>query len=382
MQLKTLSYRKTTGWQSEIPASMNSPHTLVLAFGASELAEDPAPFNDLAAAFPDAVLLGCSTSGEIAGTQVHDASISVAVARFKHTALRHAVVEVQGPADSWQAGACLGRQLQGEGLRAVFVLSDGLGVNGTPLLAGLTQNLPAGVAISGGLAGDGSRFMRTWVLQGGKPAQQRICAVGFYGQRLRVGHGYDGGWSDFGPERHITRSEGNVLYELDGKPALDLYKAYLGDRAVGLPGTALLFPLSLRREGGSGEPVVRTILGIDEQRRSMTFAGDMPQGGMARLMRANNDRLIESAGKAVTQATHAFDAEEAPLVISVSCVGRRLVLGERTEEEVETVVDGAPCGAGHVGFYSYGEISPSLAGGVSELHNQTMTVTVYSEAND
>ena len=199
MQLKTLSYHKTTGWQSEIPASMNSPRTLVLAFGASELAEDPAPFNDLAAAFPDAVLLGCSTSGEIAGTQVHDASVSVAVARFEHTALRHAVVEVQGPADSWQAGARLGRQLQGEGLRAVFVLSDGLGVNGTPLVAGLTQNLPAGVAISGGLAGDGSRFVRTWVLDGGKPAQQRICAVGFYGERLRVGHGYDGGWTRFRP---------------------------------------------------------------------------------------------------------------------------------------------------------------------------------------
>ena len=88
---------------------------------------------------------------------------------------------------------------------------------------------------------------------------------------------------------------------------------------------------------------MRTILGIDEQRRSLTFAGDMPQGGIARLMRANNDQLIDSAGKAVAQATHGFDAEEAPLVISVSCVGRRLVLGERTEEEVETVVDGAPC---------------------------------------
>jgi hypothetical protein len=127
---------------------------------------------------------------------------------------------------------------------------------------------------------------------------------------------------------------------------------------------------------------VRTILGIDEQRRSMTFAGDMPQGGMARLMRANNDRFIESAGNAVAQATQGFDAGHASLVISVSCVGRRLVLGERTEEEVETVVDGAPCGAAHVGFYSYGEISPALAGGASELNNQTMTVTVYSEAAD
>jgi hypothetical protein len=326
------------------------------------------------------VLLGCSTSGEIAGRQVHDASISVAVARFEHTALRHAATEVAGPTDSWQAGLRLGGQLQGPDLRAVFVLSDGLEVNGTALVAGLRQSLPEGVTLSGGLAGDGSRFLHTWVLDAGLPARKRICAVGLYGERLMVGHGCDGGWSDFGPERRITRSDGSVLFELDGKPALELYKDYLGERADGLPGTALLFPLSLRREGCAGGPLVRTILGIDEERRSMTFAGDMPQGGVARLMRASNDRLIESAGQAVAQASSGLGDVGASLVISVSCVGRRLVLGERTEEEVETVVDGAPGRAAHVGFYSYGEIAPALPGGGSELHNQTMTVTVLGEA--
>ena len=380
MQLETITYRRQGGWQGALPVHLDGAHTLLLAFGASEFADDPAPFAALAEAFAQSLLVGCSTSGEIAGSEVNDASISVAVVRFEHTTLRHALVEVEGPADSWQAGARLGQQLQGPGLRAVFVLSDGLAVNGTPLLDGLTQNLPEGVAVSGGLAGDGSRFQHTWVLDGARPRQRRICAVGFYGERLRIGHGHDGGWADFGPERRITRSEGNVLYELDGKPALDLYKAYLGERAAGLPGTALLFPLSLRRENGPGEPVVRTILGIDEQRRSMTFAGDMPQGGVARLMRANNDRLIESAGHAVALATQGLGQPTAALVISVSCVGRRLVLGERTEEEVDAVVDGAPCHAAHVGFYSYGEISPALVGGISELHNQTMTVTVYSEA--
>ncbi len=380
VQLDTLSYRHSGGWQRALPVHLDGPQTLLLAFGASDFADDTTPFAALAAAFPEALLLGCSTSGEIAGTEVHDASVSVAVARFEHTRLRRALAEVRGPADSWQAGARLGQQLQGPGLRAVFLLSDGLGVNGTPLLDGLTQHLPAGVAVSGGLAGDGSRFQRTWVLDGAKPVHQHICAVGLYGEQLRVGHGHDGGWADFGPERRITRAEGNVLYELDGRPALDLYKSYLGERAVGLPGTALLFPLSLRRDNGPGEPVVRTILGIDEERRSMTFAGDMPQGGVARLMRASNDRLIESAGHAVALATQGLGSEAPALVVSVSCVGRRLVLGERTEEEVDAVVDGAPDHAAHVGFYSYGEISPALVGGLSELHNQTMTVTVYSEA--
>ena len=380
MQLKTLRYQIPSGWLEPLPLELDGASTLVLAFGASEFADDPAPFADLARAFPQALLLGCSTCGEIAGTQVHDASVSVAVCRFERSTLRHASTEVRDAQDSWQAGARLAAQLQGPGLRAVFVLSDGLHVNGTSLVAGLAQNLPEGVDISGGLAGDGSRFQRTWVLVGAAPRPRHIAAVAFYGAQLRVGHGYDGGWSDFGPERRITRAEGNVLYELDGKPALDLYKAYLGERAAGLPGTALLFPLSLRREGGSGDAVVRTILGVDEQKRSLTFAGDMPQGGIARLMRTHNDRLIDSAGLAVSRATQGLEASEARLVVSVSCVGRRLVLGERTEEEVETVVEGAPRGAGHVGFYSYGEIAPSLAGGASDLHNQTMTVTVFGEA--
>ncbi len=379
MKLQTVTYRTADGWDSPLPADLDSGQTFVLAFAAPEFGVDPTPFKELAAAFPHSVLVGCSTSGEIAGTQGHDATVSVAIARFERTQLRRAFTAVSSAADSFDAGARLAAQLAGGDLRAVFLLSDGLCVNGTPLVDGLARHLPAGVSITGGLAGDGSRFGRTWVLDRDQPEANRICAVGFYGQRLRVGHGCDGGWSDFGPERRITRSEGNVLFELDGKPALDLYKAYLGERAAELPGTALLFPLSVRREGDGQESLVRTILGVDEAQQSLTFAGDMPQGGIARLMRANTDKLIGSAGHAARQATCGASDVDDSLVISVSCVGRRLVLGERTDEEVETVLDSAPRRAGHVGFYSYGEISPAVPGGASELHNQTMTVTVFSE---
>ena len=380
MQINTVTYRTGSGWSQALPTALDSDSTLVLAFVAPELCSSPAPLRELARALPTSMLVGCSTSGEIAGNQVNDASVSVAIARFEHTTLRRAITSASRATESFEAGARLAAELAGPGLRAVFVLSDGLCVNGTSLVDGLARHLPPGTVITGGLAGDGSRFGRTWVLNHDQPEPNRICAVGFYGERLRVGHGCDGGWSDFGPERRITRSEGNVLYELDGKPALDLYKKYLGERAAGLPGTALLFPLSVRREGEGQELLVRTILGIDEERQSLTFAGDMPQGGVARLMRANTDKLIGSAGQAARQATLGVSDADDTLVISVSCVGRRLVLGERTEEEVETVVDSAPQRAGHVGFYSYGEIAPAAPGGASELHNQTMTVTVFSEA--
>lgn len=379
MQLESIAYRSQSGWSAALPGALDGPDTLVLVFGAPSFAREPAALQQLAAAFPRSLLLGCSTSGEIAGDQLEDESLSVAVARFEHTRLQLEHTLAEPGTDSFDAGADLAARLADRSLRAVFVLSDGLAVNGSRLAEGLSRHLGPDVVVTGALAGDGSDFARTWVLDRAQPQARRICALGLYGDRLRIGHGCDGGWHDFGPERRITRADGNVLYELDGKPALDLYKTYLGDRAAGLPGTALLFPLAVRPQADS-EPLVRTILGIDEARRAMTFAGDVPEGGIARLMRASAEQLIDSAARAAREAALALEDCDATLAISVSCVGRRLLLGGRTEEEVETVADVLPAGAVHVGMYSYGEIAPPAAGARSQLHNQTMTVTVLGES--
>lgn len=386
MQLSTHSYRQGAGWNLPLASHLDSPQTLVLVFGARELDSDTQVFDELQAAFPSSCVAGCSTAGEICGSLVQDASLSVAVARFEHCPLRLAHQPIETAADSAGVGQALGAALAsaasstGEVLRAVFVLSDGLRVNGTALVAGLRSALPSDVSISGGLAGDGSAFGQTWVLADGRPQVGVVSAVGLYGERLRVSHGSEGGWTDFGPDRRITRAEGNVLFELDGKPALDLYKTYLGELAAGLPSTALLFPLSVRPVHGGAAPLVRTILAIDEAQRSMTFAGDVPQDHVARLMRTTDDDLIDSAADAMAEAMQALGPAGATLAVAVSCVGRRLVLGERIDEEVEALVAGMPAGSGHVGFYSYGEISPALDSGSSDLHNQTMTITLFSEA--
>lgn len=367
------------GWAQPLPTHLDGPDTWVLAFGGRALQDKPAAVHELAAAFPRSVVMGCSSAGEIADRQVADGSISVAVARFGATQLRRASTPLADASESAAAGQRLAAQLPTEGLRAVFLLAGGLAVNGTDLLRGLTDALPAGVAMSGGMAGDGSRFEQTWVLDEGQPREHCVTAIGLYGDQLRIGHGCSGGWTEFGPERRITRAEGNVLYELDGQPALSLYKHYLGNLSAELPGSALLFPLSLRTAPGS-TPVVRTILGIDEATQSMTFAGDMPEGSMTQLMRTNVDRLVASAEDAAMQALDGLGAQGPVLAVSVSCIGRRLVMGERTEEEVEAVVDALPPGSAHAGFYSYGEFGTSLGCHTAELHNQTMTLTVFSEA--
>ncbi len=381
MKLETFTHVRNQGWSIETFPDLDSADTVVLVFGAPEYREDASAIQELSAAYPQACLLGCSSSGEIAGTRVSDESLSVAVARFERSHVRTAIAPMPelSDASSMAAGRSLAEALLAPDLRSVLVLSDGLKVNGTKLIEGLNAVLPESVVVTGGLAGDGSRFGETWVLNEGKPEPGFITAVGLYGDSLRVSHGSKGGWDKFGPERVVTRSEGSVLYELDGKPALELYKTYLGDRASGLPATGLLFPLAMRSGTDDERTLVRTLLSVDESKQSMTFAGDIPHGSLVQLMRANFDRLIDGASDAARSVLEHGEMVGDTLAIAISCVGRRLVLGERTEEEVESTLDVLPPGTRQVGFYSYGEISP-YGNGRCDLHNQTMTLTTISEA--
>jgi hypothetical protein len=357
---------------------LDSPSTLVLVFADRSLEEDPEPLQEVQASFPTAAILGCSTSGQIVGDRLRDGICTVAVMRFDRVHLRKASAAVSAAEESFDAGKTLGETLAADDLRSVFVLSDGLNVNGSELVAGLVATTGPDVVMSGGLAGDGDRFERTWVIDDGARRENRVVAVGLYGEAVRAGAGSGGGWGIFGPDRIVTRSRSNVLYELDGRPALEIYKRYLGELASGLPATALLFPLAIRSEAG-GEQLVRTVLAVDEADQSMTFAGDIPEGWRAQLMRSSADRLVDGASSAARESGIGLPVAPGPsLAIAISCVGRRLVLGERTEEEIAATLQALPEGCELMGFYSYGEIAPS-ARGFCDLHNQTMTITIFAE---
>lgn len=377
MKIEQRYWTAGEGWQTEKAASLDGDATLALAFGGVERLRDSALMEEIRVRYPGALLLGCSTSGEICGTRVRDDSLSVTAVRFEHTSLSLARAVVGEAADSLGAGERLAKTLPHERLAHVVVLSDGLKVNGTELARGLRENLPAGVAVTGGLAGDGSAFRHTLVCADGVPAEGQVAALGFYGERLKVGYGSLGGWDPFGPERLITRSKGNVLYELDGRSALELYKKYLGEHAAG-PAEALLFPLALRT-GEEGYGLVRSVMAVNEDEQSMTFAGDMPEGGYARLMKANFDRLVDGAAGAAHAGHEMLGSAEPELALLISCVGRKLVLKQRIEEEVESVREVLGENAVLTGFYSYGEICPHGAITKCELHNQTMTITTFSE---
>lgn len=377
MELATFRY--VHGAWSQLVPQLDSPNTMVLAFASPAFRDRPEAFADLKRAFPSSAIIGCSTSGEIDHTRIRDESIAVAAVRFGGTRVRRAATTLTDAKESFEAGVRIADELAAADLRVVIVLSEGLNVNGSELVRGLNARLPENVVVTGGLAGDGDRFGATFVIADGAIATNGVVAVGLYGERVRVGHGSKGGWDTFGPERVVTKAEGNVLYTLDDRPALALYKEYLGERAAGLPGSALLFPLALRATMDDLNSVVRTVLAVDEAKQSMTFAGDIPVGHFAKLMRANFDRLILGAQAAGAGARAMGEHAGPALSIAISCVGRRLVLGERTEEETEAALEVLPDGTQQIGFYSYGEISPHTTGRC-DLHNQTMTLTVLSEA--
>lgn len=333
---------------------------------------------ELRAQYPGGTILGCSTAGEICGTEVTDDSVVTTAIHFEHTTLHASKIRLTDVAGSFEAGERIALALPKEGLAHVLVLSDGLKVNGSDLVDGMMKHLPPAVAVTGGLAGDGARFESTLTLLDGDPEEGLVAAIGFYGTRLKIGYGSLGGWDPFGPERLVTRSKGNVLFELDGQSALGLYKRYLGTYAAGLPATGLLFPLSLRVNGGT-TPVVRTILATGEDDQSLTFAGDIPEGAHVRLMKANFERLIDGAIDAAKATYVPLDEASPELAILISCVGRKLVLKQRIEEEVEGVRGVLGPQTVLAGFYSYGEIAPFNRSTKCELHNQTMTITTFSE---
>ena len=378
MKVEQTKWTKAGGWEPSSSSIPEDSTQLVLAFGATSVLKEKGLFEEIRAIYPGAHIFGCSTAGEIYGTQVLDESLVITAVHFEYTRIAGSQIFIKDVKSSYEAGAQLARSLEKEELVHVIVFSDGLKVNGSELVKGLREHLPKQVVVTGGLAGDGERFEETLVFWDEMSNKETVAVMGLYGKRLKVGYGSMGGWDPFGPERLITRSEGNILHELDGRSALELYKKYLGEYAKGLPATGLLFPLSLRTKDG-GKGVVRTILSVNEEDQSMIFAGDVPEGVYARLMKANFDRLIDGAVGAAKTSYQAIGSTSPDLALLISCVGRKLVLRQRTEEEVEGVREILGNRTVMTGFYSYGEISPFTPNAKCELHNQTMTITTLSE---
>jgi hypothetical protein len=351
---------------------------LVIAFGERIFLEKTSPYQKLKGLYPNATIIICSTSGQISNINLVQNNLVATAIAFEKTKIKATEIDILLNPNIKILGEKIKEDLLSDDLKSILVFSEGSFINGTELINELILQTREAVPIFGGLAGDEYNFEKTIVGLNSDASPGKIVAIGFYGDNIHFGFASEGGWSDFGPEREVTHSEKNVLYKIGDRFALDLYKEYLGKYADELPGSSLYFPLSMK-ENATSEPVVRTILSIDEEKKSMTFAGDIPIGSKVRLMKGNFDKLIDASYNAAS-LIHNNQSNKPELALLVSCVGRKIVLGDRIEEEIEVVREVFGDNMLICGFYSYGEISPTLNKVACELHNQTMTITTIYES--
>ena len=367
----------------DLPSTSPLPSAnLVLVFGSVKRFSEGKLQGFLKSRYPSAQLVGCTTSGEISAAGVFDDSIQITAIQWEKTIQRVAQTKMSGMQNSFEAAASLAKQLKADTLRTVLVISDGLNVNGSELLKGF-QSVLGNIPIVGGLAGDGGAFVKTLQLYNETISDSQVIAVGLYGSALITSSGALGGWKPYGPPRKVTKSEKNVVYEMDDKPALPLYRMYIGEAfSRGLPGTGLKFPLAVIEEGKRDVEKIRTLLAIDSKANSLTFAGNVEVGETVRLCQTNHDRLVEGAGNAahlVMEGLSASKTNQAGLALLVSCVGRKGVMAENVGDEVKLVQQILGSQTSVTGFYSYGELAPRPNTTDSVLHNQTMTIGYLSE---
>jgi len=380
MKTEQSVYLEKEGWITRSDSGLGKLAQVVFLFGNRDLLKDKLLFEQVRKNYPEAEIVGCSTAGEILKDEIFNNSIVSTAVYFEKTKVKVNCEPIHSMDDSFKIGAKLIAKIEKSGLKHIMILSEGLGINGSELIKGMySGNHIDGVSVTGGLAGDQALFDETVVVCNAPGKSNLVLAIGFYGSEIKIGYGSMGGWDSFGVDRLVTRSKSNILYELDGQPALELYKKYLGVHAAGLPASALLFPLSLKLKD-SDAPLVRTVLSVNENDGSMIFAGDVPEGEYVRLMKAGFERLIEGASNAAEMSEISLGDSEPDLVILISCVGRKLVLKQRIEDEIESVREVVGKQATITGFYSYGEICPAKPFGQRcDFHNQTMTITSFKE---
>lgn len=349
----------------------------VLVFGSRKLIEDHMIFESIRSMYPKAYIMGCSSAGEIQENYVSDSQLNVTAIHLEKSTAIFGKIEIQKESDFFDLGSQLIDSLDKEDLKHVFLLTDGVNVNGSRLVEGMRAGTEGTISITGGLAGDGTDFIKTAVIANDYAKENIIVYVALYGG-IQSGCASYGGFDTFGIERVVTKSKGNVLYEIDSQPVLDLYKEYLGDMAQQLPASALRFPLSFRYDN-SEDSFVRTVVGIDESEKSLIFCADIPQNSHCMLMKSNVYNLINGAKIAAQLSQESLNTEKVDLAIVISCVGRKIILQQRTDEEVETIRDLIGDKATLTGYYSYGEIAPYQKDSICEMHNQTMTITFFSE---
>ncbi|QDT05737.1 FIST N domain protein [Rubripirellula lacrimiformis] len=371
----TLSYDGAQGWSAPFP-KVDSKNTLVLVFAACEFCTDQDPLLEIQNAYPNSAVAGCGTRGQVFEGDLQTQSISVGIIRFRSTTIKTAFAPVESFDQSRQAGVKLAEGIADPLLSGVLLFADGLLTEATDLVRGIQEVLPPNIPIAGGMASDHS-LEHTWVYQQGQAVHGMACAIGLIGDKVEMACATGGGWKLIGEERTATRTSHKTIFEIDGRPALDVYKEHIGPEAIaGLPQSVIRFPIALKMDL---HEVVRDVMGFDEETGAMHLAGDAPQGIGIQFMTTTPEEILDGVDEAVERLLmQTLGVNADALCVCISCSGRGEILGDQTSEEPRLLQELLGKDVKQVGMYAFGEISTTTSG-YPQNHNQTMTVAIIRE---
>ncbi|WP_248722634.1 FIST signal transduction protein [Seonamhaeicola sp. ML3] len=375
--MKIVQLRKLKGqdWQSVTPfIELKEP--LVMVFGDRKEFEEPRIYKAIEKFFPKGHVVFASSSGNVTSNSIDEDCITITAVEFERSEFKVRTINLNDTElNSYKAGMELVNKLPKDKLKYIMVLSDGTFVNGSELTRGMNFVVDNHVLITGGLCSDDYRFQRTMVSYNENPKDGEIVGIGFYGDTLEVASSTESGWMPFGVERTVTKSVGNILYELDNKPALNIYQKYIGDLSKNISAASMNYPLGVQEDD---QYYPRTILNINKDYNAMFFAGDIPANSKVQFMMTNPAELIGASIQTAKQAREKM-INEPKLAMFFSGLGRKQFLDQRTIEEVLEVRDTIGKDVIISGFYSYGEIAPNNEENMCKLHNQSVALTLISE---
>ncbi len=377
MKTVQVHLRKKNFNQETLKPVLDLKPNVVIAFANIEWANDPQLLKELKQHLPGIEIVGCSTAGEISNVGLFEKSMVLTAIRFESSSSKVQIMNEKVSADQRQSGRNLGQKLKDKNLRGLFLFAPGVTVQGSALLHGVKEAVGPDALLLGGLAGDSGKFVKTAVFHNDQTYSDHIIGLGFYGENIDFSHSSKAGFRSFGGVRQITKANDHIVFEIDGQPALKVYKESLGKHADDLPSTGLMFPLALLNNQQSETGLIRAVLGVNEADQSINLAGDVDSGTFFKLMRAENQSLIGGAQGAAEKVSK--NATSDSIGILISCVARRMVMGDAVEDEIDAALAELKNCQNVAGFYAYGEFGPFFSLVDCQLHNQTMTVNVISE---
>ncbi|MBM3272405.1 hypothetical protein FJY94_03985 [Candidatus Kaiserbacteria bacterium] len=340
----------------------------------------------------DALLVGASTAGEIT-TVGPLKKHSVAVMLITSDSIRFsAAADTTVGTDARAAGKTVAdkvKQLAGDDFRALLMFPDVLVGNGADIVRGILDSLGDHFPVMGGAAGDDFKFSKTFQYLNDQVLSGAVVGLGLSGT-FRLGVGVKHGWIPIGSPSRVTKSQGSILHELDGKPAIKLYEDYFGEEEARhlkeetLAKLAIAYPLGMRI-AGSEEMLLRDPLSVDAH-GSITCAAEIPEGAEVQLMIGSRESAVAVAREAAQYALNQLEGAQPKAVIIFNCIARNKLFGERAGDEIAAIQEVLGPSVPLLGFYTYGEQAP-LGGEVRNLercnpafHNETVVICVLGDA--